>query len=382
MLRKTGEGMQCKEVWVSVILGALCLLITVPTDAKTGGAVAVLDLQPRGVDRSVAESLTDIVVKEIDRFQAFSTITKDEIQKLLEHAEQKQAMGCDDTSCLAEIGGALGVDFLVSGGVGRLGGVYMVSLKLIDVRNAKVVSRQEREVRGSEEELIAASRAAAQALMRPLAKEASGKLSVTCSEEGAEVYIDDELVGMTPLGAKDVAAGLHTVRLRKKGFIVFARNVTVKTGEVTRLDARLVPSREFREEYEARATTFRTLAWVFTGVAVAATGTAAGLFGWNSSRLDKYEEDRSEWESDPSSHDPRDLNERADSINMVDSAALGLAVGGAAALGAALYFWLAGDPPDKYKGVDKVSGLAPQRAFLVLGPGTHGGAWLAISCTW
>ena len=42
-----------------------------------------------------------------------------------------------DTSCLVEIGGALGVDYLVSGSVGKLGDAFVIILKLMDVHEAK-----------------------------------------------------------------------------------------------------------------------------------------------------------------------------------------------------------------------------------------------------
>ena len=41
---------------------------------------------------------------------------------MLSMEQQKQALGCDDDSCLAQLGGALGVPYLFSADVGALGG--------------------------------------------------------------------------------------------------------------------------------------------------------------------------------------------------------------------------------------------------------------------
>ena len=68
---------------------------------------------------------------------------------------------------------------------------------------------------------------------------------------------------------------------------------------------------------------------------------------WNEGRLGDYEQDKTRYETELVG-DGYALNDRADSINMIDSvtwAVGGLAV---ASLGTALYFWVAGDPPGKY----------------------------------
>ena len=48
--------------------------------------------------------------------------------------KMKQAVGCDDVSCAAEIGGALGINYMVAGTAGKLGSRIVFSLKLIDTK--------------------------------------------------------------------------------------------------------------------------------------------------------------------------------------------------------------------------------------------------------
>jgi len=56
----------------------------------------------------------------------------------------KSAVGCDDASCIAEIGNALGVDFLAAGSVAKLETSMVLTLKLFDVRKTKVLARANR----------------------------------------------------------------------------------------------------------------------------------------------------------------------------------------------------------------------------------------------
>lgn len=64
--------------------------------------------------------------------------TASEVQAVLGLERQKQLLGCEeDTSCLIEIAGALGVDGIVLGSVARFGDSYGVNLKIIDAKNSE-----------------------------------------------------------------------------------------------------------------------------------------------------------------------------------------------------------------------------------------------------
>jgi tetratricopeptide (TPR) repeat protein len=53
----------------------------------------------------------------------------------------KDAMGCDDVACAAEIGGALGAPYLVAGQLTRLGDQAVLSLRLMDTQAPAVLER-------------------------------------------------------------------------------------------------------------------------------------------------------------------------------------------------------------------------------------------------
>jgi len=71
-------------------------------------------------------------------------VGRSDIANLIGFERQKQLAGCkEDVSCAAEIAGALGVPFLASASIGRLGPVTIVNLKIIEVGKARVVARAE-----------------------------------------------------------------------------------------------------------------------------------------------------------------------------------------------------------------------------------------------
>ena len=58
-----------------------------------------------------------------------------EVDAMLGFEQKKQMAGCTDTSCMVAIGGALGVDKILMGSIGKLGNSYTLNLKLINIKD-------------------------------------------------------------------------------------------------------------------------------------------------------------------------------------------------------------------------------------------------------
>jgi hypothetical protein len=74
---------------------------------------------------------------------------------------------------------------------------------------------------------------------------AFGSILISGSVDGASVYLDDELVGETPVTREDVPAGRHRVRVESPGHQPFEKDVRVRPGhraEVKAMLAILAPS--------------------------------------------------------------------------------------------------------------------------------------------
>jgi hypothetical protein len=66
-----------------------------------------------------------------------------------------------------------------------------------------------------------------------------GALNVESRPAGARVFLDGKLVGTTPLGIPEVAAGGHVIRLEHDGYRRWSSSVRVVTGERNRVTASL-----------------------------------------------------------------------------------------------------------------------------------------------
>lgn len=117
--------------------------------------VAVMDLKARtGIDNMTVSSITDFVCTTILNIGGYEVIGKDDMQTMMEHIADRQLLDCDDTKCLAKIGGALGVQLLVSGNIGMVGKMYLINVKLIDIEDATVKNRVSEKYIGDETGLV------------------------------------------------------------------------------------------------------------------------------------------------------------------------------------------------------------------------------------
>lgn len=228
---------------------------------------AVLDLTAAGVSEDVATNLTQVLSAELKRVDGASVIGKDDVKAMLDLEASKQSLGCsDDTACLAEIGGALGVERIVAGHVGQIGDSYVVSLRLISTKNVAVENRVTESFRGLEEQTLNAVRHAARRLLG-VGDDTPGVLALTSPHEGAEVFLDGASVGALPLRPiADLAPGRHELRVRYPGHQDLRTDVYVGPGETVSVWAEL--ERLPDEWYQS---------WVFWSVAGGATAATLAL---------------------------------------------------------------------------------------------------------
>ncbi len=113
--------------------------------------LAVLDVRAGvGISPELARGLGDALTHEVrQRNPGVDVLGATEIRSMLEVQREKSRLGCQDVSCLAEIGGALGADRIVTAGLNRFGDTYLFTLQLVDVRRARVVRDAQEKLSGS-----------------------------------------------------------------------------------------------------------------------------------------------------------------------------------------------------------------------------------------
>ena len=112
-----------KIILISTIMCALVL-------AQSGKpTVAILDFEGQGVDIGDVQTLTERMRTEIGNTNAVRLIERKAVEKIMEEQGFQQS-GCTSDECAAEVGQLLGVQFMVSGTIGKMGKKYTIDCKM------------------------------------------------------------------------------------------------------------------------------------------------------------------------------------------------------------------------------------------------------------
>lgn len=327
-------------------------LAAVPVAAGTKMKLAVLDLRgTENLSERLVGFLTNVVTETLDGLGPFKSISSQDIAQMLAYESNKQMLGCDDVSCLAEIGGALGADYMVSGSISQIDQLYVVQLQLTNIKEARVEARASREHKGEPEELFNEVRAATKLLVRDILGRKSGTMTLAVNEEGASVKIDGTILGSSPLETVEVSGGMHSLAVEKEGFVIYQQDIEIREKQDLALEVKLIPSQEFRSAYKRQASTFRTISLATAGLGLVALA-GGGFFVYDSfDRASSLNNNIREYELKEVrySSEYEDLQRQRSELATVNFAALALGGVGTAALVAGTALFFIGDDPDKYE---------------------------------
>lgn len=214
----------------SSVLAALVGLVLASSSAYAAPdvSVAVLGLEPVDVPEPLAQQLTDALRQRASSTAGVRTVQGKDL------IEVKMVFGCDGElpACMAQAGKTLGADKLLYGVVkkGSSKTTVTVALKLLDVKTAVVEkfvndTVQKRELAGSN-----VNAAAARWFGQLLEVEAKPTLTVTSDPSGANVTVDGQSYGRTPLTLRDLTPGAHQVVVSMSGRQTIQRNVELRAG--------------------------------------------------------------------------------------------------------------------------------------------------------
>ncbi len=122
---------------ISIALAFVCTLLLVGPAQAENRRIVVMPVQADSSIRTqMGETLDEFVMTQVYESSGLEVFGSADIAAVMELDSQKNMLGCDDTSCLAEIAGALGAELLFVMSVGDAGARWAVNAKLIDVQAA------------------------------------------------------------------------------------------------------------------------------------------------------------------------------------------------------------------------------------------------------
>ena len=132
MLSYHAINMNCKSI-ISFLF--LCHIM-VGQSAKS--TVAILEFDGQGVSSSEVKTLTERMRTEIGNTNAIRLIERRAVEKIIEEQGFQQS-GCTTDECAVEVGQLLGVQFMISGSIGKMGDRYTIDVKMFSVESGETI---------------------------------------------------------------------------------------------------------------------------------------------------------------------------------------------------------------------------------------------------
>lgn len=198
--------------WLMVI--ACAALPTGALAQSPAPSLLVFPLEAKdNVEPSTADVVTETLVATIRKAGVFAKVTHlRELDTLMGLERQKQVVNCASDSCVAEIAGSLGADYLLTGSLARLGGSYVFNAKVLDVKRATAVASALHRSRGtSDEALLDAVPLVVDELLRTFRAPAAPPVANAKSAESSSGIHPLPVVGLVLLGVSVPVALLAVV---------------------------------------------------------------------------------------------------------------------------------------------------------------------------
>lgn len=110
--------------------------------------VAVTEIKSTELLHRQTALFTAALAAEIRKIENVTAVSMDEIKAMLTVEKHKMMLGCIDDKCIAEIAGALGVDFLIIGSLGSMGGSTVLMLRRISMHTGEAAATFSRQMKG------------------------------------------------------------------------------------------------------------------------------------------------------------------------------------------------------------------------------------------
>ena len=139
----------------SIFLAWTVFLFSFPVtvQAQDRLAVAVMDLEGRGISAMEAATLTDRLRSEMVNVGVFQVVERGQMEMLLEEQGFQQT-GCTSAECAVEMGKLLGVQAMATGSIGKLGTMWTLDVRMFDVGTGEISKVSSRNFQGGVEGLL------------------------------------------------------------------------------------------------------------------------------------------------------------------------------------------------------------------------------------
>jgi hypothetical protein len=136
------------------LIHALFIIVSVAFAAPVKLSIAVSDLETRGLTKDDAGIISDRLRDELLNTGAFRVMERSVMDEILKEQSLQASGACSGSDCQVQIGRLLGVDRIVVGSIGKLGTLYSLTVRLLNVETGEVELSFSEDHQGAIEDLV------------------------------------------------------------------------------------------------------------------------------------------------------------------------------------------------------------------------------------
>jgi len=102
-----------------------------------GQTMAVLEFKGKGISQTDASALSDRLNNELYKLGTYRLVERNQINEILIEQGFQQS-GCTSDECVVEVGKLLGAQKMVAGSISKVGDVFSVSARIVDMQSGEI----------------------------------------------------------------------------------------------------------------------------------------------------------------------------------------------------------------------------------------------------
>lgn len=266
-LAKTGTA------WASALFAALLMCLAWPGDAEAqrrrhapgvpkahkaqvstlppGTTHAMKPLESLGMEKTATNRVTKALARQMAQVPEVTLAPLAHVQKFLKSRDGAPYAQCEgDLSCIYKLGSLVGAPLMVTGDLSGLARGYVLFLRLTSPDRQEVLRTVSVVHDGEAAKEAAVLKEAAYRLLAP--EKFQGTVTFTIDVPGAQVYLNGQLLGKSPIPARQVQAGTHALRVTHPSYHDSLRFIDVAFEESTTIKVSLTMYPIIAEELHAK----------------------------------------------------------------------------------------------------------------------------------
>lgn len=221
----------------ALLLFAVFTLSVAESDKKIN--IAVSDLVGQGIDQTTAATISERLRVELINTQAFRVMERSQMASILQEQGFQQS-DCSDNSCIVKMGQLLGVENMVMGVIGKVGSMFTISLRMVNVATGEVLYTASEDCRCEIEDVLTTSTPSiAKKLQGAVEKAVFGTLTIRTVPDNATVLINNNKIGVTNYINDRFIPGKYSLTLRRPTYEPIAQEIEIELNKTVDLSFNL-----------------------------------------------------------------------------------------------------------------------------------------------